>query len=213
MTATSETRTAVQRRGDEARAAILEAALSLYARNGFSQTSVASVAEAVGMSQPGLLHHFPSKNALLLAALAKIDEQDPMDPLPESHGLDVLDKYRASVHHDQLNLRDRRAMSVLAGEAVTEDHPAQPYFVKRFDDLRRGIAAEFQLAQGSGEVSHDVEPEVIASILIGVMDGLQLQLLLDPSLDREHCFEVFTDLLRRALVPDAPKALVAEPKG
>jgi AcrR family transcriptional regulator len=43
---------------------ILDRAAALFARRGFSGTSVQQVADAVGLSKAGLLHHFPSKEAL-----------------------------------------------------------------------------------------------------------------------------------------------------
>ncbi len=47
---------------------ILDAAAALFARHGFEQTSLKTLADAVGLSKAGLLHHFPSKEALFEAA-------------------------------------------------------------------------------------------------------------------------------------------------
>ena len=49
---------------------ILDRAAALFARRGFAKTSVQDVADAVGLSKAGLLHHFPSKEALHEAVLA-----------------------------------------------------------------------------------------------------------------------------------------------
>lgn len=43
---------------------IVDRAAGLFARHGFEQTSVQAVADAVGLSKAGLLHHFPTKDAL-----------------------------------------------------------------------------------------------------------------------------------------------------
>src|SRR5580658_9040189 len=66
----------VRTRGEESREAILAAARQLFGQRGFRGTSLASIAEAAGLSQPGLLHHFPSKTDLLLAVLASRDASD-----------------------------------------------------------------------------------------------------------------------------------------
>ncbi|MGY1717536.1 MULTISPECIES: TetR/AcrR family transcriptional regulator [unclassified Blastococcus] len=50
---------------------ILDHAAALFARRGFAKTSVQDVADAVGLSKAGLLHHFPSKEALHAAVLAQ----------------------------------------------------------------------------------------------------------------------------------------------
>jgi AcrR family transcriptional regulator len=43
---------------------ILEMAATLFARHGFKETSIQRVADAVGYSKTGLLHRFPTKEAL-----------------------------------------------------------------------------------------------------------------------------------------------------
>ncbi|NEK95495.1 TetR/AcrR family transcriptional regulator [Modestobacter muralis] len=50
---------------------ILDRAAALFAQHGFAHTSVQAVADAVGLSKAGLLHHFPSKDALHAAVLAQ----------------------------------------------------------------------------------------------------------------------------------------------
>lgn len=50
--------------------AILDAAAGLFASHGVGGTSVAQIAGAVGYSKTGLLHRFPSKQALVDAVLA-----------------------------------------------------------------------------------------------------------------------------------------------
>ncbi|WP_313539984.1 TetR/AcrR family transcriptional regulator [Leifsonia aquatica] len=49
--------------------AVIDAAAVLFARHGFSRTSVQAVADATGYSKAGLLHHFPTKMALHQAVL------------------------------------------------------------------------------------------------------------------------------------------------
>jgi AcrR family transcriptional regulator len=48
---------------------ILDTAAGLFARRGYAKTSLQDVADAVGLSKAGLLHHWPSKDALHAAVL------------------------------------------------------------------------------------------------------------------------------------------------
>ena len=87
---------------------IVDRAAALFARRGFEQTSVQAVADAVGLSKAGLLHHFPSKDALREAVLARA----------ETLGQRVLE------HVEALPLgvaRDRRAIEVIVDVALA--HP------------------------------------------------------------------------------------------
>ncbi|MCW2742717.1 MAG: transcriptional regulator, TetR family [Blastococcus sp.] len=87
---------------------ILDRAAALFARHGFEQTSVQAVADAVGLSKAGLLHHFPSKDALHEAVLA----------LADSLAQRVLDQVRALPISAA---RDRRAVEALIDVALA--HP------------------------------------------------------------------------------------------
>jgi AcrR family transcriptional regulator len=54
---------------------ILDRAAELFAQHGFAHTSLQDLAGAVGLSKAGLLHHFPSKDALYEAAQQSCREQ------------------------------------------------------------------------------------------------------------------------------------------
>ena len=53
---------------------IIDAAVEVFATVGYHKGSLRDVADRVGMSQAGLLHHFPSKEHLLQAVLTWRDE-------------------------------------------------------------------------------------------------------------------------------------------
>lgn len=54
---------------------IIDAAAALFARFGFAETPVQRVADAVGYSKTGLLHRFPTKEALQDAVAARWTEE------------------------------------------------------------------------------------------------------------------------------------------
>ena len=58
------------------REAILRAASEVFAAHGYRGASLALIADRVGMSAPGLLHHFPTKEHLLIDLLALRQERD-----------------------------------------------------------------------------------------------------------------------------------------
>lgn len=64
---------------------ILDQAAGLFARYGFTQTSVQAVADAIGMSKAGLLHYFPTKEALREAVQARAAslQQEVIDQVAE----------------------------------------------------------------------------------------------------------------------------------
>lgn len=58
------------------RTAVLDAALTTFARFGYRKTSMEAVAQAAHISRPGLYFHFPSKEALFRAAVTQVLERD-----------------------------------------------------------------------------------------------------------------------------------------
>src|SRR5689334_3100833 len=67
-----------RRRADpeQRRADILAAALEVFAERGYRAASLAAVAERVGLTQQGVLHYFPTKDALLIEVLRLRDQLD-----------------------------------------------------------------------------------------------------------------------------------------
>src|SRR3546814_7736896 len=53
------------------RAQVLEAAAELFSESGSAGTSIAAVAARVGISDAGVLYHFPTKEQLLLGVLGR----------------------------------------------------------------------------------------------------------------------------------------------
>jgi AcrR family transcriptional regulator len=53
---------------------LLAVAQAAFARSGYAGTSLSTIARQVGVSKAAVLHHFPSKQALYFAALARVVE-------------------------------------------------------------------------------------------------------------------------------------------
>ena len=60
---------------DDVRSAALAAATRLFASHGFDGTALQDIADAVGVSKPAVLHHYPSKEHLRQAVLDSILER------------------------------------------------------------------------------------------------------------------------------------------
>jgi AcrR family transcriptional regulator len=185
---------APRNRGEESRDAILSAARQLFARRGYRGTSLASIAEAAGLSQPGLLHHFPSKTELLLAALTGRDAEDGRLSSPPLAG-EIIDGLRTLVAHNEASPELIRLYSMLLGEAISADHPAHDYFATRYTNIRSRFVRHLTQAQAQGRLAPGIDVTALASLLIAVLDGLQFQWLLDGSVDMKASYALLADLL------------------
>ena len=92
-----------------------------------------------------------------------------------------------------------RLFTILVAESIREDHPSHQYFIDRY---RRGRELYLQqLKTIEGVQAHpEVDLGMLASLFMAVMDGLQIQWLLDPDqVNMGETFELFMDILRTTL--------------
>ncbi|MFE7272154.1 TetR/AcrR family transcriptional regulator [Streptomyces sp. NPDC057623] len=177
-------------RSEERRAEIVRAALEVIAERGYRGASLAAVAERVGLTQQGLLHYFPTKDALLVAVL---QERDQWDAVPNTRWR--IDLLASLVEYNAMRPGIIQTFSALLGESVTEGHPARAYFTERYADVRASMA-EVLRAEYGDRLPNGLTPERTAPLLVAVMDGLQYQWLLDPeSVDMPGAFRDFLGLL------------------
>ncbi|MDX3711532.1 TetR/AcrR family transcriptional regulator [Streptomyces europaeiscabiei] len=187
MSGTSRTRGV---RGEERRAEIVLATLEVIAERGYRGASMAAIAERVGLTQQGLLHYFPTKDALLVAVL---EERDRWDAVPDSAlRLDLLGSL---VEYNAMRPGIVQTFSALLGESVTEGHPARGFFTERYGRVREALV-EVLRAEYGDRLPSGLTPERAAPLLVAVMDGLQYQWLLDPgAVDMPGAFRDFLALL------------------
>ncbi|WP_155056134.1 TetR/AcrR family transcriptional regulator [Streptomyces blattellae] len=177
-------------RSAERRSEIVRAALEVIAERGYRGASLGAVAERVGLTQQGLLHYFPTKDALLVAVL---EERDQWDAVPNPQWR--VDLLASLVEYNAMRPAIIQTFSALLGESVTEGHPARDYFAERYTRVRSGMAAVLRAEYGD-RLPNGLTPERTAPLLVAVMDGLQYQWLLDPeSVDMPGAFRDFLTLL------------------
>src|SRR5689334_2818127 len=143
------------------RAEILRTALDSFAERGFQGSSLREIADAVGLSAAGILHHFSTKEALLAAVLAEKDAVS-VAHFDNAHGLGVLDALRGVVAENLAQPGLIRLFTTLSAEAINEEHPAHQYFQLRYVGARELIAGELARGQRDGEVAADVDVEMAA---------------------------------------------------
>jgi AcrR family transcriptional regulator len=139
-----------ERKGVRTRAAILEAAARRFRRDGFDGTTLADIADDLGITRSAVLHHFNSKAALLQEIVRpfmdKLDEVldatavagpftatsrrrfvvDLVDFLADNHDVAALLTRDLSVHPHlppELQLRDRALRFMEITRQANDNHP------------------------------------------------------------------------------------------
>ena len=131
--------TRVRKSPEERRREIMDAAVRLVGEKGYYGTSLKEIADAVGMSQPGLLHYIGTKEGLLSMLITDnydvygtpedfmksgLPGSDPEAPLFPAY-LRYLVRYNAQRRELV------RLYMVLGSEAYSPEHPLHEYFENR----------------------------------------------------------------------------------
>jgi AcrR family transcriptional regulator len=167
-------------KGRAKRAEIIDRAAALFGEGGYRGTSLREIAARCGITHPGLLHHFPTKDALLIAVLEQRDQQHVEQVFaPVGDGVERLRRVIGVIATNQAQRGIVELFAVLSAEATSAQHPARDFFVRRYRTTIAGFAEVYRQARADGALREHVDPDSAARELVALMDGLQLQWLLD----------------------------------
>lgn len=198
-----------RRRGRPSRRdAILQAAVELFAKGGSRGTCIAAIADRIGVTPPAVIHHFKTKDALLGEVVAVIDARrvdlgfhrdDQVKGAERLTRLLLLGE-RLENNPELANLQ--RLATVMLVEALDCDHPSHDYFVGRHREFRALMAETIRIGAIEGWVRDDLDPELVSTMLLGALQGIQVQWFLDPErVPIRRVLDAFFDLVVDALAP------------
>lgn len=150
----------------------------MFGESGYRGSSLRDIAERAGITHPGVLYHFPTKESLLLEVLRRRDALDSEAVAPAT-GLAELERL---VSVARLNAERRgiiELFATLSAEATSPDHPAHAYFTERYERVVAGVRAAYEELAASGGLRDGIVPDDAARQWVALMDGLQIQWLLD----------------------------------
>jgi AcrR family transcriptional regulator len=166
------------------RAAAIEAAAEIFGAAGYRGATFKDVADKLGMTAAGLSYYFADKDALLAAVLQERDRPAvaPETAIPPSPSrTDIVDHVMDLLAHNIEHPGLAELHCVLSAEATSTHHPAHDHFRHRYRKARELLTDTFTAATERGEINSTVPPATLATLLLSVLDGVQLQWLLDPN--------------------------------
>jgi AcrR family transcriptional regulator len=193
----------MSRRGAYAKGAvkreeILAVALDVVAKNGCRKATSREIAHRVGLTQPGLMHYFGSREELYQEVLRARDDADLADyyaPNPRFEGFLAVIKHNTEVPGLV------QLYAEFAAEASITGHPAHEFFVQRYAWMRGLLVEAIRRAQLEGEMGPDLDAAEAADLIVATSDGLQVEWLHDPAVDMTGRLARLWELLRRSSWP------------
>lgn len=181
-------------KGVARRREILDRAIEVFQERGLQGTSLRRIAEAIGVSHAALLHYFASREQLLVAVYEHAErERADHGSAPARPAVEVMT--HAAIDNVKVPGLVELYSTLVATALEAGSEHARPYFGERFERIRGEMTERVAREQAEGRVRADVDPAQIAALIIAASDGLQIQWLLEPSLELERTLGVLTVLL------------------
>jgi len=126
------------------------------------------------------MHYFYSREELFQEVLGTGDEHDhahffERDP--------TIEGFLAVIEHNTTVPGLVRLYAEFSAEATLPEHPSHAFFAARYAWLREVLGGVIVRAQDAGEMGPNLDVPAAADLLLAAADGLQVQWMLDPSLD------------------------------
>lgn len=151
-------------------AAIVDAAVQLFASNGYDAVSMREVAGAAGVSKANIYHHFESKDALYRAILDQSakDLSGLVETLAESTGSFETRIAEFAVGHLQHLDGNALASRLIIREAFSSDNEQSRVLVDQvFGGIFERIVSIFREGQQAGALRSELDPALCATLLLG----------------------------------------------
>jgi AcrR family transcriptional regulator len=179
---------------------ILDRAIEVFAQRGAKRTSLRAIASEVGVTHAALTHYFGSLEELLVAVYRESESGADKHAEPDADA-SPAEMMRVSAAENREIPGMVQLYSMLVARALEdEESPAEEFVSARFERLRAEITERVHELQAAGRMRDDVDPSLVAALVIAASDGLQTQWLLDADVDHEGALA----MLDRLLSPIAP---------
>ncbi|HEY2525917.1 MAG TPA: TetR/AcrR family transcriptional regulator [Candidatus Binataceae bacterium] len=181
----SDSQPTLQEKPQDSRDEILNAAIRLFARRGFHETSMSEVAREAKVSKALIFWHFKTKEELFLAVLNRLLEPYFIDFAEEVGALDERAQLRKLVQSYLLFVRDNAPSvrfflgQLLHGEKVPEELATQ--VMKLYDGYRELMLDIVRRAQEKNLCLRDIAPEAAANFMVSALNGSLLGFLFTGS--------------------------------
>jgi AcrR family transcriptional regulator len=186
---------------------LLDAAVRVFARDGYNGTSIDRIAAEAGLSKGAVYWNFASKEELFFALLdERIDRRiRALFDQTEAAPVDQAMEGQVSVGLSAV-LEQERELVVLFHEysaMAVRDPRLRERYVERNVTLREGLARVFEARVEALEGSPAVDAQQLATAVIGLADGLSVEQLTEPEVVTEELFGEILSLILDGLAARA----------
>ena len=168
---------------------IVAATVETLKRLGYRRTTVEEVARTADMSVACVHRQFPDWKGLLLAALDRWNQDRFEQVARETAGGATLGFLRGLVAHSAAHQGLSRTLMALSVEATEPGDIGAPYLRELYLDFHRMVQQGLAFDVTEGVVPEGTDVRSLATTVVALYEGLQLQTMLRPSFDAVTAFD------------------------
>lgn len=170
------------------RRAILRAALTLFSKNGYSNTRLEDIAACAGVTRGAIYWHFENKAALYCALINEANNRGDtvIEQAIKAGGSfkEIFKKIMVAqwllLEEDEI-YRDTYMLVVLNTEGSQELKECRIKFLENAKQLIEAITAYMRIGIESGQLKNDKKPMELALAYLAYQQGVAVNWLQDPS--------------------------------
>jgi len=177
--------------------AILDTARELFLKNGYAATSTRDIANAIGITQPALYHHFKDKEVIFLAVITTVGAEikEGIDEIRADTGQSALDQLTdVSLLLTRKHPADVFSLIHTSFKALSPEHIRQLAGVFAIDYVQP-IQAVFE--QPSMHLQAEVTPQMAASFYLTSLSPLfnNFHRIGDPNADERTRVQILLKMI------------------
>ncbi len=160
------------------RAEIIDSAISVFGTHGYRGGSLRQIAKQLDLGLTTVMHHFPTKVALLAAVLDQEDAADT-DFLDRSARDGFVPTVLAIVERNLARRELVRMFAIVSAEATHPEHEAHAWLRRRYTTVVADYATAIVADRRLGRIRTTIDEHMLADLVIGGWEGIQVRWLAD----------------------------------
>jgi len=194
---------------------ILDVALELFAKNGYTGTSTQDIGDRVGLDKTSLYYYFRSKEEILFQVVARLRERGDLRMMRiESLDVPADERLAAAIRAHCREIRDHRdeaQVYLIESRHVVGKHRAE---LARFHRAYEHRLQQLIVAgQEEGLFDPALDPLIVTNGMLAMLNGLfNTRRSVDPEY-MDNSTETYVRLILAGLRPQAPGVGTRPPSG
>jgi TetR/AcrR family transcriptional repressor of nem operon len=179
---------------------LVDAGIVLFAKYGYSNTSVDQIVQEAGMSKGAFYAHFPTKEDFLMKVLQdgiSFYFKDLRELLTQENR-DLVDEFIKFSIDMVVKAYEKGFSAVLLHSAMTCQYlpQVQQELARQMEEWRKDLTRLFEAMKKEGLIGSPLDARTLATAGMALFNGYNVQHYIDDRIDIKEILTIFVELLQ-----------------